>query len=308
MYAPAPVLRLTPVVALLMAPALVHAAGDPDKAASYDRRGKKAYAKGRWDDAIAAFELAYKADPQPRYLFNIGRSHEQKGELATAVDFVERYLKAEEDEAEKADALETLDILKVKLAKSMRQLSVTSSPSGARIVLEAKGERIEGLTPLRRWVPQGTYRVTLTKEELSRTLDWEIGAGELLGKHVRLLPPEEAEAAKDQEIADEAPQPMAAPKQVEKPPRWPKFVIGAGVVMAVAGAVYGVLSKRAQDRMSEFETARGSPDDAKAEHDLAVSNADMANLLYIGGGAMVATGLGLVAITSTGVGLEVTWP
>ncbi len=128
------------------------------KARRYDKLGKKAYARERWDDAIAAFELAFKEDPQPRYLFNIGRSHEKNGELARAVEYVERYIKAEEDPDEKADALETLDILRVKLGKHMRQISVTSSPSGARLVLKGSGRPIEGRTPFRRWVPQGATR------------------------------------------------------------------------------------------------------------------------------------------------------
>ena len=90
---------------LLMRLALVLALGvvggtalaDPtpasDRAAAFERRGKRAYQHKRWDDATAAFELAHRADPQPRYLFNLARCHEMRGDLVKAVELLERYVK-----------------------------------------------------------------------------------------------------------------------------------------------------------------------------------------------------------------------
>jgi len=52
--------------------------GEPSEAAAeLDALGKAAYRKKRWDDAIAAFESAYEADPLPKYLFNLARCHEK---------------------------------------------------------------------------------------------------------------------------------------------------------------------------------------------------------------------------------------
>ena len=45
-----------------------------------------------YDRSIRLFEQAYAADPQPNYLFNIGRVHEEKGELRQAVEFYRRFL------------------------------------------------------------------------------------------------------------------------------------------------------------------------------------------------------------------------
>ena len=39
------------------------------QAQRFERAGKKAYGLKRWDDAIAAFKLAYEANPRPRYLW-----------------------------------------------------------------------------------------------------------------------------------------------------------------------------------------------------------------------------------------------
>jgi tetratricopeptide (TPR) repeat protein len=45
-----------------------------------------------YDGAAALFERAYEADPQPNYLFNIGRVYEEKGDLRRAVEFYQRFV------------------------------------------------------------------------------------------------------------------------------------------------------------------------------------------------------------------------
>jgi len=67
-------------------PALPKPKSPETKAARYERRGRKAYARKRWADAIASFEAAYEQVPKPKYLYNIGRSWERKGDLDRALD------------------------------------------------------------------------------------------------------------------------------------------------------------------------------------------------------------------------------
>ncbi len=45
-----------------------------------------------YDRAITLFEQAYAIDPQPNYLFNIGRVYEEKGDLEAAVDHYQRFV------------------------------------------------------------------------------------------------------------------------------------------------------------------------------------------------------------------------
>ena len=52
----------------------------------------EAFEAGRFDDAVSLFEQAYDADPQPNYLFNIGRVYEEKGDLQSAVDYYTRFI------------------------------------------------------------------------------------------------------------------------------------------------------------------------------------------------------------------------
>lgn len=45
-----------------------------------------------FDGAIELFEQAYALDAQANYLFNIGRVHEERGDLAAAVDYYQRFV------------------------------------------------------------------------------------------------------------------------------------------------------------------------------------------------------------------------
>ncbi len=160
-------LSLPPVAgSLTLAPAqaLARSRKPNAEAKRFDKRAKEAYKKRRWDDAIAAFELAHDADDLPRFLYNIGRCHEQKGELAAAVDYVQRYLDEETDEGERKEAVETLEILQVKLRKTMREIHVETRPSEARLVISSETITRKGMTPYTGWVPQGASRLSLSRE------------------------------------------------------------------------------------------------------------------------------------------------
>lgn len=65
------------------------AEGDPEalSAAAVERFEAKDY-----DGAVELFEQAYAVDPQPNYLFNIGRVYEEKGDLEKAVEFYQRFV------------------------------------------------------------------------------------------------------------------------------------------------------------------------------------------------------------------------
>ncbi len=84
-------------------------AGDADRASRFETKGKKAYGNKRWTDAIAAFDAAYRADPVPKYLFNIAKAYEQKGDLDKAVQYCERYVAEAKEEEDKTDGLKCCD-------------------------------------------------------------------------------------------------------------------------------------------------------------------------------------------------------
>ncbi|MCE7894177.1 MAG: tetratricopeptide repeat protein [Sorangiineae bacterium PRO1] len=67
-------------------------AADDAKARSLFKQGDAAYAEGRYEDALGAFEEAYRLSHRPRLMFNIGNALERLGKLSEAADALEKYL------------------------------------------------------------------------------------------------------------------------------------------------------------------------------------------------------------------------
>jgi tetratricopeptide (TPR) repeat protein len=91
------------------------AEGDPEalSAAAVERFQAKEY-----DAAVELFEQAYAADPQPNYLFNIGRVYEEKGDLENAVVYYQRFVgQSGVDLESRQAATERLKVLRETLAQ-----------------------------------------------------------------------------------------------------------------------------------------------------------------------------------------------
>lgn len=98
-------------LSLALAPSLVLAAppasepppeGTPEPAVSQADKTEAEQLSGQaigefnaknYDKAVELFEQAYALDPQPNYLFNIGRVYEEAGNLESAVVFYGRFVK-----------------------------------------------------------------------------------------------------------------------------------------------------------------------------------------------------------------------
>jgi len=134
------------------------------KAARMEKAGKKAYVKGKYDDALIAFEAAYEAHPQPKHLYNMARCHEQKGNLAKAAEYYEQYLREAPDAEDRDDVETRAELLTKKLKKTMGRLEIVSTPTGA--VVQVKGETASTSvkTPWSGWLEPGAY-------DLSAVLD-----------------------------------------------------------------------------------------------------------------------------------------
>ncbi len=66
-----------------------------------------------YDKAVELFEQAFAVDPQPNYLFNIGRVYEEAGNLESAVEFYGRFVKQPGvDITARETALERLQVLR----------------------------------------------------------------------------------------------------------------------------------------------------------------------------------------------------
>lgn len=278
------------------------------KAKRYADKAKKAYKRGRWDDAISGFELAHAADPQPKYLFNIGRAYERKGDLFKAMEHVQTYVLLVSDDAEREDAPELYDILANKLAKSSGRLRLRSTPSEATVRLTGPMGELKGATPMDRWLEAGSWQLEVVKQgwpAQRRELVVEIG-GELELKielpetaSIESRPPAEPPGASETPAVTEPEPELAAARppsaMTEDPPGsvWPLVVLGVGAAAVATGAVMGLLARDKEAEVDGFrDTPRsGTRGEAKSAQDSAESRAMLANVLYGVGGAAAATGL-----------------
>lgn len=89
---------------LLAPPALAQSAPDAnqERAKELYQNGSLLYEEGRYEDAIVAFQEAYRLSEQPKLLYNIAQAQERLGRYQEALDTLSRYrayAPAEEREA-----------------------------------------------------------------------------------------------------------------------------------------------------------------------------------------------------------------
>jgi len=130
-----------------------------DKAKRLERLGRKAYAKKDWTEAVAAFEAAYAAHPEPKYLYNAGRAYDRKGDFRKAIEFLKRYVAVERDPAERAGAEDRVTILQIRLDKAKwPRVTINTAPQGAKIRLDAGSADPLGVSPVKVQVEPGPHR------------------------------------------------------------------------------------------------------------------------------------------------------
>ena len=296
---------------------------EPNKQANrYEKKGKRAYAKKRWDDALVAFNLAYQADPLPRFLFNAGRSAEQKGDLVQAIDFVQRYVTEETDEEEKADGQASLEMLRAKLRTSHAPLEVTSKPSSARVVVQGQDEQYSGTTPYSIWLPVGVWQLRVSadgQQDLHKEVVAEPGQPiQFFAELAPVLPEPIADPEPSVPKEEAPPQPAVAqdtpPAPATEPPppsspeaddggglhgwRWaPWGALGTGVVLLAGGGVFAVLSNASREARDDLQGRDVHYREIEAKQQELESRTTIANVLFVAGGLAVLTG-GVLFLTT----------
>ena len=249
------------------------------KAKRYSKRGKKAYVKERWDSAIAAFELAYKEDPLPRFLHNIGRCYEMKGDLVTSVEYLERYLAEEKHAGDREDGLETLAIVETKLLKTHRKVRVITRPETASIRLSLGETVLELESPFEVWLTHGRWQLRASAEgRETHEQELSLAKGDVLELVLTL-----------EEPAPE-PEPVAA---AQAPSLWPAWLaLGTGAALLAGGTAFGVLSGSAKDSRDGLQGSEPVRYGDVAQHqEDAESHALWANVLLAGGAAAALAGV-----------------
>ncbi len=120
-------------------------------------RGQALYREGRYEDSVAAFEEAYSLIPNPVVLLGIAQSRRGAGDIAGAIEALERYLAERPSAPDRADIEARLEQLRAMPGT----LVVRTEPSGATLLVDGE-ER--GVTPAELELAPGSHRVALTAE------------------------------------------------------------------------------------------------------------------------------------------------
>jgi hypothetical protein len=186
------------LVLLLGAPAGAQRASAPAVvAAKHFARGQKLFAQGAYAEAIKAFNEAHRLTSVSAALFNIARCHESLGNVAAALEFYGKALKATNDGAVRADIERRI----TQLRSLPEKIFVSSEPTGAAVTVDGSASPESQRTPVVLKLRPGEH-VLLVAMEGHHLLAQRVvvEAGKELPVHLRL-----------QKVAAPCPPPPAPP-------------------------------------------------------------------------------------------------
>jgi hypothetical protein len=107
--------------------------------------GVEHYRARRYRDAIRELKVSFSLVPNPEIWFNVGRAHEQLGELQLAIDHYRGYLSHLPGARDTADLAEHIEVLERRVAASRSSSERPEAPQDATLVLElsARGVAVE---------------------------------------------------------------------------------------------------------------------------------------------------------------------
>ena len=142
------------------------------------RAGLQAYRVGDFEGAAREFYVARTLMPgEPRLSFNLARSLERAGHVQQAIAAYRQYLELAPQAADRREVVGVIESLGALLAAQDAQLTVSSSPPGAKVFVDGSAEAT-GETPLvlRLTAGEHTLRVTHRANEQRRTVTVTKGA------------------------------------------------------------------------------------------------------------------------------------
>ncbi|MDB4933751.1 MAG: Thiol-disulfide isomerase [Labilithrix sp.] len=160
--------------------AAARAPEDLARARVLDQQGAKAYADGRYNDAIRYFEEAHRLGGPPFELWNIAKCHVRLDQPEQAAEMLERYLATptlpSEDREEATQQLEAL-------RRRPSTVTIASVPTGAAVTLDGRPPAEGGKTPTTFTVQPGPHTITLSYPKYAvytQTLDAKYGRAIIL--------------------------------------------------------------------------------------------------------------------------------
>ncbi|HEY5927482.1 MAG TPA: hypothetical protein VIV11_37615 [Kofleriaceae bacterium] len=265
---------------LLLASAAALAQPTPAKrkrAGELATESAKHYKRGEFEVSVALLRQAYALYPEPNLLYNLARSLEGMADKRGAVDAYKRYL-ANAKRIEDRGALE-------------RRIKLLERELGGQAPAQLDGDKPRrdlGKTDADKTKP-GFNKTDRTKPDATAK-HVAVGTTSPLAEPT-FEPPPSRPVDRDEPIGTSAPladpfSPLPA-ERVTPPSRLPLLVIGVGV--ATIGTGFGLGWRALEFEKSAREQMVGL--DASEDRARAVSFANTANILFVAGGAVLATGI-----------------
>jgi len=281
-----------------------------ERAELLNRSGKAAFRAGKLDDALTAFQAAWELHPQPKYLYNLARTREERGDLYQAMAAYNQYLVECPDAEDTARVEGHIDFLRVKAARSLARVEVETKPPGALLRLALDDLVVDGTTPWQGHLPPGLWTVTVTAPGHAPVEREVVAAvGQAARVEVTIEPEPEPEAPK----ARSSPAKVLLPPEVaaEEPGLAPVVALAAAGVAVVGGVVLGLLATSRgeeldgylSDRQAEGHTRAGAEELASSTDTLALA----ANLSFVAAAAVGLGGALLWQVSADEAGARVVW-
>jgi hypothetical protein len=110
---------------------------DSRAAQSQHRAAVKAYARGKYQEAIALFSAADAQFPKAAFSFNVARAYEALADASSALAYYRDYLRRAENPPDAVVVNRRIRILAAQLARrGVQQLTLLSSPRGAEVFVD----------------------------------------------------------------------------------------------------------------------------------------------------------------------------
>jgi tetratricopeptide (TPR) repeat protein len=122
------------------------ARGQEESASVYEEEGARLFLSKSYEGAIKQFTQAYRLDPKPQYLFNIGQSYRKLGLAAEAAEYYQRYLHDEQ----KIDPTIYADLTQYIDAEELIAQYVRDYRAGNQAVANEIMDQLKGVLQLRR--------------------------------------------------------------------------------------------------------------------------------------------------------------
>jgi len=140
---------------------------DATRAKEIFKVAQKLYKEARYADAIAKFEEAYQFKPSPVIVYNIGKCHEQLGDVPKAMRAYRDYLRLSPDAKDKDTINDAIANLERRLKeKGLQQLLVFADPPTSLIEVDGK---VLGNSPASVELTAGNHKLTVKADGYETT-------------------------------------------------------------------------------------------------------------------------------------------